>query len=47
MPIRVRTKIKCLKGAKAGEIVETHALLNTGYTGSSAEIIVPERLAET
>jgi len=46
VPVRVRTKIKCLKGAKAGKTIETHALLNTGYTGSSAEIIVPTKLAE-
>lgn len=29
-----------------GHIIETNALLNTGYTGSSPEIILPLRLAE-
>ncbi|MBS7606117.1 MAG: hypothetical protein QW186_08555 [Candidatus Bathyarchaeia archaeon] len=46
MPVRVRVKIKGLKGLRAGSAIETSALLNTGYTGASPEIIVPVRLAE-
>jgi predicted aspartyl protease len=46
MPVRVVTKLKTLKGSKPDRIVETAALLNTGYTGSSPEIIVPVKLAE-
>ncbi|MCC6029724.1 MAG: hypothetical protein LM591_06265 [Candidatus Korarchaeum sp.] len=47
MPVRVRTRIKSMKGPKAGKIVETNSLLNTGYIGLSPEIIVPLKLAET
>ncbi|MEM1514488.1 MAG: hypothetical protein QXH24_00300 [Candidatus Bathyarchaeia archaeon] len=46
MPIRVRAKIKSLKGLRVGSSIETSTLLNTGYTGASPEIIVPIRLAE-
>jgi hypothetical protein len=41
MLVRVRTRIKSLKGLKVGEVIETNPLLNTGYAGSSPEIIVP------
>ena len=44
MPVRVKTKIRSLKGSKIGKATESNALLNTGYTGSSPEIIVPVRL---
>ena len=47
MPVRVRVKIKSLRGFKAGETVETSSLLNTGYIGASPEIIIiPVKLAE-
>lgn len=46
MPVRVRVRIKSLRGLRAGSTIESSALLNTGYTGSSPEIIVPIKLAE-
>jgi len=46
LPIRVKVRIKSLKGLKVGGSVESSALLNTGYAGVSPEIIVPVRLAE-
>lgn len=46
MPIRVRVKIKSLKGFKVGETIETSFLLNTGYIRTSPEIIIPIKLAE-
>jgi len=46
MPVRVKIRIKTLKGLKINKAIESNALLNTGYTGSSPEIIVPVRLAE-
>ena len=46
MPVRVRVKIKSLKGFKVGETIETNSLLNTGYIGTSPEIIIPIKLAE-
>jgi len=47
VPVRVRVKIKSLRGFKAGETVETSSLLNTGYIGASSEIIIiPVKLAE-
>lgn len=46
MPVRVKIRIKSLKGLKISKAIESSALLNTGYTGSSPEIIVPVRLAE-
>jgi len=46
MPVRVKIRIKSLKGLKINKAIESNALLNTGYTGSSPEIIVPTRLAE-
>ena len=46
MPVRVRIRIKPLKGTKVGDVVESTALLNTGYTGSSNEIMIPVRLSE-
>lgn len=46
MPVRVKVRIKSLKGLKIGYAVETSSLLNTGYTGSSPEVIVPMGLAE-
>jgi hypothetical protein len=46
VPVRVRVKIKSLRGFKAGETVETSSLLNTGYIGASPEIIIPVKLAE-
>ncbi|MEM2740103.1 MAG: hypothetical protein QXQ29_04815, partial [Candidatus Bathyarchaeia archaeon] len=46
MPVRVRTRIKSLKGLKVGSVIEVNSLLNTGYIGSSPEIILPVRLAE-
>jgi hypothetical protein len=45
MPVRVRVRIRSLKGLKAGRVVEANSLLNTGYIGSSPEIIVPVGLA--
>ncbi len=47
MPTRVKIRIRSLKGFRVGEIMETSSLLNTGYTGSSPEVIFPLRLAET
>ena len=46
MPVRVKIRIRTLKGLKANKAIESNALLNTGYIGSSPEIIVPVRLAE-
>lgn len=46
MPVRVRISVKSLRGSKIGKAAESSALLNTGYTGSSPEIIVPVKLAE-
>jgi len=46
MPVRVRVRIRSLKGLKAGRVIEANSLLNTGYIGSSPEIIVPIGLAE-
>lgn len=46
MPVRVKVRIKSLKGLRAGSEVETSSLLNTGYTGLSPEIIIPIKLAE-
>ncbi|MCL7389707.1 MAG: hypothetical protein LZ173_07250 [Thaumarchaeota archaeon] len=46
MPVRVRVKIKSLRGFKVGETVGTSFLLNTGYIGASSEIIIPVKLAE-
>lgn len=46
MPVRVKVNLRSLKGSKIGQVVETSALLNTGYTGSSPEIIIPLKLAE-
>lgn len=46
MPVRVKVRIRSLKGLKINWTVETSSLLNTGYTGSSPEIIIPIRLAE-
>ena len=46
MPVRVRVRLKSLKGLRQGSTVETAALLNTGYTGLSPEVILPDRLAE-
>jgi hypothetical protein len=46
MPVRVRMRARSLKGLKINKALEISALLNTGYTGSSPEIMVPVRLAE-
>ncbi len=46
MPVRVKIRIKSLKGLRISKAIESNALLNTGYTGSSPEIIIPVRLAE-
>lgn len=46
MPVRVRVKLRSLRGLRVGTTVETSSLLNTGYSGASPEIIVPVRLAE-
>jgi len=46
MPVRVLIRLRTLKGLKANRKIDTAALLNTGYTGSSPEIIIPTRLAE-
>ena len=46
MPVRVKIRIKSLRGLRISKGIESTALLNTGYTGSSPEIIVPVRLAE-
>lgn len=46
MTVRVKVKIKSLKGLRVGGVIETSSLLNTGYAGSSPEIIVPVKLAE-
>jgi len=46
MPVRVGIRLRTLKGLKANRTVETATLLNTGYTGSSPEIILPVKLAE-
>jgi len=46
MAVRVKISVESLKGSKIGRATESNALLNTGYTGSSAEIIVPVKLAE-
>lgn len=46
MPVRVGVRIRSLKGLRVGSAIESSALLNTGYTGASPEIIVPVRLAE-
>jgi hypothetical protein len=40
MPVRVRTRIKSLKGLKAGKIIETSSLLNTGYRNSARKPMV-------
>jgi hypothetical protein len=31
MPVRVRVRIRSLKGLKAGRVIEANSLLNTGY----------------
>lgn len=46
MTVRVKVRIKSLKGLRIGSVLETSSLLNTGYAGSSPEIIVPVKLAE-
>ena len=46
MPVRVLIELEALKGRRVGSRVRAVALLNTGYTGSSPEIIVPVGVAE-
>lgn len=44
MAVRIRIRIESLKGKK--EIIETIALVNTGYESEEPEIIIPIKLAE-
>jgi len=46
VPVRVRVRIKSLKGLKIGSSIEVSSLLNTGYSGSSPEVMIPVKLAE-
>ena len=46
MAVRVRLRIKAVKGVRAGKAVETTALVNTGFETDSPELLVPLRLSE-
>jgi len=45
MAVRVKLTMKALKGRKAGSILETSALINSGYEVEKPELLIPERLA--
>ena len=45
MVVRVRVRLKALKG-REGEVVESVAILNSGYESKDPEVIIPVRLAE-
>ena len=46
MPVRIRLKLKPLLGPRAGDEIETTALVNSGYEAEAPEILLPLRLAE-
>jgi predicted aspartyl protease len=46
LPVRVRLKLRTLKGSKPNVELFSNALLNTGFTGASLETIIPSKLAE-
>jgi hypothetical protein len=43
--VRLKVKLKALKGAKAGSEIETVAIANTGYGSDQLEVALPEMLA--
>jgi hypothetical protein len=43
--VRLKVKLKVLKGARAGSEIETVAIANTGYGSDQLEVALPEMLA--
>ncbi|HID90693.1 TPA: hypothetical protein EYP44_01885 [Candidatus Bathyarchaeota archaeon] len=46
MAIRVRVRLRAIKGSSIGSEVETAALVNLGYEASAPDLVLPAKLAE-
>ncbi len=44
MPVRVRLRLRSLVGS--GVVIETNALINSGFTTERPQLLIPRRLAE-